>query len=105
MSILNPNHLLEQADRLIAAPAAGPPRQVDLRRAISSAYYALFHMTLTALADEMVGALYRNTSRYALIHRSVSHNTIKELCLNLSKSSIPGRYAACVPFGFFGRDF
>jgi hypothetical protein len=50
VTILNPDHLLEQADKLISPPAAGPPRQVDLRRAISSAYYGLFHSCLTAAA-------------------------------------------------------
>lgn len=105
MPILNPDHLLEQADRLVAAPPAGPPRQVDLRRAISSAYYALFHLTLTALADEVVGTAHRNTLRYALVHRGVDHRAIKDLCLALSKSPPPTKYAAFAPAGLFGRDF
>jgi hypothetical protein len=42
MAILNPEHLLQQAERLIQPPPAGPPRQVDLRRAISGAYYDAF---------------------------------------------------------------
>lgn len=105
MPILNPDHLLEQAERLVAAPPAGPPRQVDLRRAVSSAYYALFHATLTALADEVVGVLHQNTLRYALVHRSVDHRAIKELCLTLSKRAPPAKYAPFAPAGFFGRDF
>lgn len=105
MSILDPDHLLEQAERLVAAPLKGPPRQVDLRRGISSAYYALFHLTLTALADEVVGALYQSAPRYALVHRGVNHRTIKELCLTLSKTAPPIKYASYAPPGFFGRDF
>jgi hypothetical protein len=38
VAALNPDHLFEQADKLIATPAVGAPRQVDLRRGISSAY-------------------------------------------------------------------
>jgi len=104
MPILNPDHLFDQADKLIVAPPAGPPRQVDLRRAVSSAYYALFHLTLTALADEVVGALYRNTKRYGLVHRAVDHRTIKDLCLTVSKAKPPIKYVPYVPTKGFGRD-
>lgn len=50
MVILNPEHLLEQAERLIEPPAAGPPRQVDVRRAVAIA------MWLDTLID---GAVFR----------------------------------------------
>jgi hypothetical protein len=50
MATLNPDHLLAQAERLIRAPPAGPPLQVDVRRAISAAYYSVFHAVLTAAA-------------------------------------------------------
>ena len=51
MPVPDPAHLLEQAERLAAAPAKGQPRDADLRRAISTAYYAIFHAILTAAAD------------------------------------------------------
>lgn len=105
MPILNPDHLIEQSERLIAPPPAGPPRQVDLRRAVSSAYYALFHLTLTALADEMIGAANRSSQRYALVHRGIDHRALKDLCLVLSKTTVPPRFAPFIPAGFFGRDF
>lgn len=79
MAILNPEHLLEQADKLITPPPAGPPRQVDLRRAISAAYYAIFHATLAAAADLYVGATKRTTSQYALVYRSVDHKELREI--------------------------
>ena len=104
MPTLNPDRLLEQADRLISAPPPGPPRQVDLRRAISAAYYSLFHLTLTELADEFVGALHRDTSRDALVHRSVDHRAIEDLCLTISKNPPPGIHAAVVPRSGFGHD-
>jgi hypothetical protein len=52
VTILNPDHLFDQADRLIVS-TAGPPRQVDLRRAISAAYYGVFHIVATAVADQL----------------------------------------------------
>ncbi|MBU8545121.1 MULTISPECIES: hypothetical protein [Roseomonadaceae] len=92
MPILNPEHLLEQADRLIAAPAAGPPRQVDLRRAISAAYYAVFHANLRAVADQVVGITQRATPRYALVYRRLDHGTVKGCCEDLLKSAMPRKY-------------
>lgn len=102
MAVLNPEHLFEQAERLIAPPPAGPPRQVDLRRAISSAYYGVFHATLAAAADEFVGATKRATPRYTLVYRSVDHRAIRELCSEVKKSKPAGKYARFVPSGGFG---
>jgi hypothetical protein len=43
--VIDPDHLLKQAQRLARPPRPGAPRQADLRRAVSSAYYAIFHAT------------------------------------------------------------
>jgi len=53
VAVLNPNHLFEQANKLITIQV-GPPRRVDIRRAISAAYYATFHATITAAADQLL---------------------------------------------------
>jgi hypothetical protein len=50
VAILNPDHLFEQANRLAVPFGPGSIRQVDVRRAISAAYYGLFHAVLTAAA-------------------------------------------------------
>src|ERR1700757_100666 len=73
VAILNPAHLFEQADKLIAPPPHGPPRQVDLRRAISSAYYGAFHAVLAAIANRFIGSTKQSTSLYSLVYRSVDH--------------------------------
>ncbi|MGD9538531.1 MAG: hypothetical protein AB7P52_11440 [Alphaproteobacteria bacterium] len=84
---INTDHLFRQAERLIAPSQAGAPRQADLRRAISSAYYGLFHMVLTAAADEFVGAARRGTTRYDLVYRKVDHSTLRKLCLHVVQRS------------------
>ena len=104
MPALNPEHLLDQADRLLQPPPAGPPRQVDLRRAVSSAYYAVFHAILTAAADEFVGVTRRTTSRYGLVYRSIDHRRIRDLCDDLGKPAIPAKYAAHTPAAGFGTN-
>lgn len=100
MPILRIDHLLDQADGLIAA-ARGRPRQADLRRAISSAYYAVFHAVITAAADEFVGAVQRGTREHALTMRSIDHRTIKACCLEIVKTSPTRAYLPYLPGGGF----
>lgn len=104
MPILNPDHLIDQAERLVAPPPAGPPRQVDIRRAISSAYYGVFHFTMTALADEFVGVTQRGSSRYGLVYRSIDHRTLKYICNDIEKQTPPRKYTPYVPPDGFGAN-
>lgn len=104
MAILNPDHLFEQADKLIIAPPSGPPRQVDLRRAVSSAYYGVFHAALTAAADEVVGRTKRGDRRYELVYRSISHRALFELCTEVMKPRVTPKYARFVPVQGFGAN-
>ena len=85
---MNPEHLFEQAESLIQAPAAGRPRQVDLRRAISAAYYALFHAILAAAADLVIGTTRRSTVLYELVYRSIDHRALKDLCTESNKTDL-----------------
>jgi uncharacterized protein (UPF0332 family) len=97
MAVLNPRHLLEQAERLTVPTAPGPARQVDLRRAISSAYYAVFHFVLGEAADEFVGRTKRTAPRYALVYRSVDHRAFKTLCEHVRTSTPAPKIRAFLP--------
>jgi hypothetical protein len=103
VTIPNPDHLFEQAERLIAAPAAGPPRQVDLRRGIAAAYYGIFHATLIAAADEFAGISKRSTAEYNLVYRSVDHRSLRDLCLEVRKPKLSAKYAKFEPHDGFGN--
>jgi len=104
MPILNPDHLFDQADRLAAVPASGRPRQVDLRRAISSAWYGVFHFTMATLADEVVGVSPRSSSRYGLVYRSLDHRTLRDIRGDIAKQTPPRRFAPYLPLDGFGAD-
>lgn len=104
MATVNPEHLLEQAERLIDPPPAGPPRQADVRRAISAAYYAVFHALLTAAADELIGKTKRSSPEYALAYRSMDHRWLKELCAEVGKPQPGKKLAALMPAGGFGPN-
>lgn len=99
VAVLSPDHLLQQAANLIAPPLKGPPLQVNIRRAISAAYYAVFHAVLTAAADQYVGVTRRADPHYGLVYRSVNHGRLKDLCAELSKASAPKRYQPYLPSG------
>jgi hypothetical protein len=100
VTIPNVDHLLEQAERLIASTGRGAPRQVDLRRAISSAYYALFHAVSIAGADHVVGRARQSGPLYALVYRSIDHRALRRFCEDLVKPTLPAKYARHGPGGF-----
>lgn len=104
MPIPDPDHLVDQAERLLASPSPGPTRQVDIRRAISAAYYGIFHFICAALADQIVGATYRATARYGLVYRDVDHRFLRDLCLAIVRSTPTSKLAPYFPSGGFGRD-
>src|SRR5262245_9318957 len=104
MTLLNPEHLIDQADELATPPATGAPRQANLRRSVSAAYYALFHTILTDASDQLVGRGQRHTPQYALVYRSVQHRQLTDLCKNVVKAKVPDKYKPYLPQGGFGPD-
>jgi hypothetical protein len=102
LAVVNPEHLLEQADYLLRdRNSRGRVRQTSRRRAISTAYYAVFHAILTALADEFVGASERATMRYALAYRSIDHGDVEKLAKEAKKQVMPPKYQRFAPTGGF----
>ncbi len=71
---------------------------------MSAAYYAVFHFTLTCLADEFVGVPQRPSRRYALVYRSLDHKTLRDLCLEVQKPAPSRRFAPYMPSGGFGPE-
>ena len=104
MALLNPSHLLEQAEQLVAPPAGGAPRQADLRRAISNAYYAVFHTVISRAADDFIGKTQRQNPRYALVYRSIDHRTLRELCKEIQKPNPTAKLRPYVPKSGLGAD-
>ena len=105
MPILNPEHLLEQADLLLQSmQSGGLVRQANRRRAISTAYYAVFHFLLTAVADEFVGKQKRRSALYALVYRSIDHNDLKSICEVVGRNQIPEKYKKYAPSNGFGPN-
>ena len=71
--------LLAHAGRLCQA-SPKRPRQVDLCRAVSAAYYALFHELCEVCADTLIGTKESGTEAWRLAYRAVDHRTAKDRC-------------------------
>jgi uncharacterized protein (UPF0332 family) len=75
---VKPSDFLRTA-RLLANTDTGRPQQVNLRRACSSTYYALFHTLCTTCARLLVGP--QKTRRaWCHVYRSVDHRVARESC-------------------------
>jgi len=76
--------LVGTARRLASTGSKGKPRQSDLRRAISTAYYALFHALAKDGADLFVGAISsRSASAWSQVYRALDHGFAKQACLRV----------------------
>jgi hypothetical protein len=92
---ISPNWLLRLAAELAGEGAGrGQPRNTNLRRATSSAYYALFHAIGLAVADEALPNASEN-ERYGYT-RYVTHTAIKEVCDWISGNTPPLHLRAVV---------
>lgn len=91
---IRPEWLLRQADEL-AGSGRGQPRNADLRRAASAAYYALFHAVSLEVARSVLhGAEDEETYEAA---RLVAHGAIRDVCGYVaSGSTAPRRLGATV---------
>ena len=78
-----PDDLLKTANEL-AESSSGKPRRSNLRRATSTAYYALFHTLARSCADLMVGGPGSERSKPAWnqVYRALEHGTARSACLN-----------------------
>ena len=69
-------------DELVAVArtlAGGHPSQAALRRAVSTAYYALFHAFSHDAATLLAGA--QKSDTWQRVYRSLDHKLAKEACL------------------------
>lgn len=81
--------LLATARRLALANPS-KPRQADLRRAISTAYYALFHALAKECADRFVGTgSGHSTEAWTQVYRALAHGFAKDQCEKAGKHGFP----------------
>ena len=83
---MNPLDLIDSARQRAGgfSPGRGRPRQTDLKRAVSGAYYAIFHTLSACCADMLIGTGYiaRRRPEWRQIYRALEHGYARRQCNN-----------------------
>ncbi len=68
--------------RALLPAKPGRPRNTDLRRAVSTAYYAMFHCLARSCADALIGGsgTVRKTDAWIRTYRALDHNAARRRC-------------------------
>ena len=84
---MQPRDLIATARQLVGRGKRGQPRQSNLKRALSTAYYAMFHALCRNCADALIGTAGANRSQPAWnqAYRAVEHGYVRIQC---EKSSV-----------------
>ena len=95
--MIDPNELIDACRKLVPAAAIPPPSQADLRRAVSTAYYAVFHTLAASNAELIAGQPQSSVSAYAWerVYRRLDHGRARNnLRAVLNLLSQTGEYFA-----------
>lgn len=88
--MLGPTDLLSAARLLTDGEAA---TEAHFRRAISTAYYALFHHVLRAGAERFLKDGKTDGAAYSVLYRGFSHGRMKAVCESLNASTLNRTFA------------
>lgn len=82
--------------RRLAMASPTKPRQSDLKRSISTAYYALFHTVAKDAADLLVGGGSARTYKtWSHVYRGLEHGFAKNACKEVSKLGVQAGIMIC----------
>ena len=74
----------------LARASASKSRQVDLKRAVSAGYYAMFHTLARECADVIVGVgAERNNEAWLQAYRALEHGFAKNACQHAKNRGFP----------------
>ena len=79
---MQPLDFTRAARDLVDSVGGGRPREVNLRRAVSTTYYALFHCLADCCANMLAGSVQANRSHPAWrqTYRALQHTTARNRC-------------------------
>ena len=96
--------LLSVARLLAGSTAPQGPGDAQLRRAVSTAYYALFHHVLRRAAEQFMGPGSEGSAGYALIYRGFDHGRMKAVCEALDVPTLKEKFRFSLKRSAVGQD-
>lgn len=78
---MKPSDLMRTTHDLLEVDG-GRPRQKSLRRALSTAYYALFHCLARSSANALVGKADTKGRAWNRVYRALEHDAARNACSN-----------------------
>ena len=91
--------LFSQA-RMLATFDPGKPKQASLRRALSSAYYAMFHFLVDQACRAQIGTQHAQSGYRHVLARAFSHTVMKQACTSFGGGTLKATVAKGLPAGF-----
>ena len=91
--------LLEQARRL-ATLDIRKPKQASLRRAVSAAYYAVFHLLVDEACRVQIGAQHNQAPFRQVLGRAFAHGVMKDACKSFGSGTLKQGVLKGLPTGF-----
>jgi hypothetical protein len=88
----DPSDLLSAARTLCDMSGAGAPTDAHFRRAVSTAYYALFHKIVRSAAERFMGPGQEDTAAFSFLYRAFDHKGMKVTCEALQSSTLSRTY-------------
>ncbi|MFO7775135.1 MAG: hypothetical protein R6W89_04995 [Candidatus Hydrogenedentota bacterium] len=80
--------LIEQAEHLVYRDPR-KPKQANLRRAVSAAYYALFHYLVQEACRTQMGTQHTVSPHRRILGRAFGHANMKKACKPFSGGALP----------------
>jgi uncharacterized protein (UPF0332 family) len=84
----------------LATLDAMKPKRANLRRAISSAYYAVFHHLVDEACRVQIGAQHHQAPFRQVLGRALAHGVMKEACKSFAGGTLKKGVAKGLPAGF-----
>jgi uncharacterized protein (UPF0332 family) len=76
------------------------PKQANLRRAVSAAYYAVFHYLVEQACRVLMGTQHEQRAYRQVLARAFSHGTMKAACTSLAGGTMKSAVAKGLPAHF-----
>lgn len=86
--------------RMLATIDPGKPKQANLRRALSSAYYAVFHFLVREACRTQIGTKHTQAGYRHVLARAFSHTVMKQACTSFGGGTLKATIVKGLPAGF-----